>query len=52
MEVSSSHKLRVEKQFDYYCKIVVSSEMKDIRQHESYLLEHEKALMSSCGIFV
>jgi hypothetical protein len=39
MEISCSHKRRVEEQFDYFCKLVVVNEMKDIRQHEAYLLD-------------
>jgi len=42
VELSSSYKQMIEKQFDCYCKKVIKNEMKNISKHNKYLQENEK----------
>jgi DNA-directed RNA polymerase specialized sigma24 family protein len=40
----SSIQLRLEKQFDHFCKKIIINELRDIQKHNDYLLQNEKPL--------
>ena len=42
MNLSLSDKTRIEMQFDNFCKVVITNELRNIRKHNSYILRHEK----------
>jgi RNA polymerase sigma factor (sigma-70 family) len=42
MNLSPSDIQRIEKQFDHFCKLVLSNESKDIKRHCVYQIQNEK----------
>lgn len=42
MNLSLSDKRRIEMQFDNFCKVVISNELRNIKKHNSFLHRHEK----------
>jgi RNA polymerase sigma factor (sigma-70 family) len=44
MDLSSSDIQRIEKQFDHFCKVVLSNEAKDAKRQFNYQRQHEVSL--------